>query len=202
MSEPFDEGPDDAKRAEYPVDPLEREAVGLPPLEDYERKPVNPPQLVQASVLLWVAAAVALVVGFVLMILNIDEIADAQVEAWEQAIRAGDPQTDRDITPEQIRSGTPGFVWLLAFGGVMLALLIAVFAYRAREGTRSARTVLLALTALVAVFVVFMPGEYVNLVHWAGLVVAVVALVTLFLPQVNEYFPKLPVTRRRWRDYS
>lgn len=198
---PSDE-PAEPSKDEYPVDKLEREALGLPPLSDDDHKRVEPPQLVRLAVALWLVAALVLTVGFALMVGNTDAIADAQVEAWEEAVRADDPQTDRKITPEQIRSGAPGLVWLLAIGGVMLALLLAVFAYRAREGTRSARSVLAALTALVAVFVLFMPTEYVNFAHWVALVLAVAALVGLFLPQANEYFPKLPVTRKRWRDYT
>lgn len=202
MTQPPPDEPAEPRKDDYPVDKLEREALGLPPLSDDDHKRVQPPQLVRLAVALWLVAALALVVGFALMVANTDAIADAQVEAWEEAIRADDPQTDRDITPEQIRTGAPGLVWLLAIGGVMLALLVAVFAYRAREGTRSARSVLAALTALVAVFVLFMPAEYVNFAHWVALVLAVAALVGLFLPQASGYFPKLPVTRKRWRDYT
>lgn len=199
---PPPEEPAEPRKDDYPVDKLEREAIGLPPLSDDEHKRVEPPQLVRLAVALWLVAALTLVIGFGLMVGNTDAIADAQVEAWEEAVRAEDPQTQRDITPEQIRDGAPGLVWLFAIGGVMLALLLAVFAYRAREGTRSARSVLAALTALVAVFVLFMPAEYVNFAHWVALVLAVGALVGLFVPQAGDYFPKLPVTRKRWRDYS
>lgn len=191
---------------DYPVEKLERESVGLPPLsDDFERKPADPPPLVRLSVLGWLAAAAVLVIGFVLMIVMIDDIADAQVEAWEQALREGDrlSQFDknvREVTAEDVRSGTPGLVWLLAVGGIMLAGLLVVFGYRVREGTRSARSVLFAITALIAAFVIVMPDYFVNYAHWAAVAIAAAALVPLFLPQVAGYFPKLPRTRRPWRE--
>lgn len=187
---------------DYPVDKLEREAVGLPPLEDHERKPIDPPREVRLSLLLWGASALALVAGFVLMITNVDEIAAANVASYEAAVRANDPIMRTDITSADVKGGASGLVWLLGVGGIMLAVLVVLFAYRAREGTRSARSVLIALTVLVLAFAVFMPPVYVNFAHWASVVLAVAALVPLFLPQVSEYFPKLPVTRKRWRDYT
>ncbi|MGH3432890.1 MAG: hypothetical protein ACRDQB_08655 [Thermocrispum sp.] len=197
---PPDEPPEDATSYEYPVDKFERESVGLPPLEEHGRTAVDPPREVRLSVLLWLAAAVALAAGFVLLIANVDDIAAANVASYERAVRAGDPIMRTDITAADVQAGASGLAWLLGTGGIMLAALVVIFAYRVREGTRSARSVLLALTALTAAFAVFMPAEYVNFAHWACVVLAAAALALLFLPQVSGYFPKLPVTRRRWRD--
>lgn len=195
----IDEG-DDRSADEYPVDELERAAAGLPPLSSEPRQ-VEPPQLVQVSVLLWVFAAALLFLASALMIVNMDEITAGNVAAYEEGIKAGDKIVkNRDISAADVKEGTPGLVWLLAIGGAMLAVLVLVFAFRARVGTRSARAVLIALTALIAAFAVFMPEYFINYAHWASVVVAVVAIVPLFLPQVADYFPRLPTVRRSWRD--
>lgn len=200
--EPPEEPPDEQRPMEYPVDPLERASVGLPPLEDQARMPVNPPREVRLSVLLLIGAAVALTLGFILMITDVDAIAAANVASYEEAIRVDDPIIRPDITSTDVQAGASGLVWLLGVGGVMLAILVVIFAYRVREGTRSARSVLIALVVLVLAFAVFMPAVYINFAHWASIVLAAAGLVLLFLPQVSGYFPRLPVTRKRWRDYT
>lgn len=198
--EPPEEPSDDARPLEYPVDRLEREAVGLPPLESAERP--EPPREVRLSVYGLLAAAAALALAFVLMIADVDGIAEANLAAYDAAVKAGDPIMRPDITPADVKAGAAGLAWLLGVGGIMTAALVVLFAYRVREGTRSARSVLIALLVLVLAFAVLMPSAYVNFAHWAAVLLAAVALVPLFLPQVSGYFPKLPVTRKRWRDYT
>lgn len=192
-----DERPDD----HYPVDPLEREAAGLPPLSDDSRERPDPPQEVRFSVMLWALSAGLLVLASALMIIGMDEIIAGNVAAYEEGMRLGDKIVkNRDISAADVKSGTPGLVWLLAVGATMLAVLLLVFAFRAREGTRSARSVLIALTLLMLAFAIFMPEYFVNFAHWAAIAVAVAALVPLFLPQVAGYFPRLPSVRRSWRQ--
>lgn len=198
-----DEEPEPSKGGDYPIDDLEREAAGLPPLTSDRRDKPNPPQLVQLSVTLWLAATLMLIAGFVLLIINADEIAVRLVEVHEQEIRSGQvPKNSIPVSPEQIRAQAPGTVLFLSVGGMMMAALIVLFAYKAREGTRSTRTVLAALTATFALYVVFMHSAFVNAVLVAAVVVACVALVLMFLPSVSYYFPKLPRTTKRWRDYT
>ena len=182
-----------------PTDPLEREAAGLPPLDSGPRSTVPPPREITVSLALWLAAAAATALAFVLMIVDVDDIAEANVAAYNRAVEAGDPIMRTDITADDVRAGASGLVWLLGSGGVMLAMLVVTFAYRMREGTRSARTVLVALALVVVAFCGFMPAEYVNPAHWAGLVLGGVAAVLLFLPAANAYLPKIQAPKRRWR---
>lgn len=192
------ERPDDY----YPVDDLEREAAGLPPLSSDKRE-VNPPALVHYSFLLWILAALVLVAGFVMMVANQREITAQLLDSYEQARRAGDPITTRKgVTPANIAEGVPGLLWLFAAGAFMFAGLFVLFAYKAREGTRSARTVLLALLTAMLVFVIGMPDEFVNFVQFIAVGIGLSALLLLFLPSVSGYFPKLPRVKRRWQDYS
>lgn len=197
-----DETPDPAEdKYAYPTDELERAAAGLPPLSSEGKRDIDPPPLVRAGVTAWLTTAAVLAIGFVLMILNMDDIAASQVDAYERGMRAGDKiVTDREITAADVHNSTPGFVWFLAFGGMTIAVLIAVFAYRAREGTRSARSVLVALAVLIAAFDFGLPSAFINFAHWAALIIAVGATVLLFLPAVDDYFARLPNTRRRWQE--
>ncbi|MPY78994.1 MAG: hypothetical protein GEV04_10955 [Actinophytocola sp.] len=187
----------------YPVDEAERAAMGLPPLSSDRRERPDPPQLVRISVLLWLLAAGVMVAGFVLMLANQREITRELLNAYEVARRAGESIANRQgVSDADVAAGVPGLLWLLLAGSVMIAGLIGLFAYRAREGTRSARTALLLLTAMLLVFVVGMPSAFVNLLHLFALGLAAIAAVLLFLPNVSGYFPPLPKVRRRWQDYS
>lgn len=197
-------GPDDdepGRADDYPIDDLEREAAGLPPLSSDKRE-INPPNLVHYSFLLWIAAAIALFVGFVLLLGNEAEIAASLIEANEEAVRRGEPGAGVDVTPLQIESGVSTLLGILAAGALMFSALWVLFAYKAREGTRSARTVLVALTLVLIAFVFGMPKEFVNFVQVLAVLIACAAAVLLFLPSVSGYFPRLPRTRRRWQDYS
>ena len=63
-----------------------------------------------------------------------------------------------------------------------------LFAYKAREGTRSARTVLTGLAVLSVLFqLLFLQGLFADV----SALLLVIALVLLYLPRVAEYFPKV-----------
>ncbi|MGH3517447.1 MAG: hypothetical protein ACRDQ7_08550 [Haloechinothrix sp.] len=178
-------GPSDDEESD-----LEREAAGLPPKPRLGAAPTfTPPPPVRTSFWLWVASAVVLIAGFVLMVASEREIADALIEG----------NTDRRLTEDQIRGGLYAVLWMLAVGGAMFGVLFVLFAYKAREGTRSARSVLTALTVAVIAFQVLM-WPFMNAVLVTSLVLACVALVLMHLPSVWGYFPPLPRTVRRWRD--
>lgn len=169
---------------------LEREAAGLPPKPRFNGGPAfHPPAPVQASFWLWVASAVVMIAGFVLMIASEQEIAAALIE----------DNTDRRLTEDQIAGGLSAVLWTLAVGGAMFAVLFVLFAYKAREGTRSARSVLTVLVLAMVVFVT-VAWTFMNLVLVFSLALAGVAIVLMYLPSVAEYFPPLPRQVRRWRD--
>lgn len=195
-----DEEPEPSKGGDYPIDDLEREAAGLPPLSDDLREKPKPPPLVHYASLMFGVVAALVVVGFGLLVADGPKIADELVDAFEQAKQAGDPvAAQRGVAPGDVRSGVPALLALLCAGGVMIALLILLFAYQARAGRRSARTVLAALVLIIAAFVIGMPGSFVNPVLIVAVVAGVAGLVLLFLPPVASYFPRLPRTARRWR---
>lgn len=157
-----------------------RRSRGLPPepqLSGQQREPVDPPKPVKASFLVWIASALAMIAGYVYTLTAKQEITDRALELKE----------DPDIPDEQIAEGVTSLLWTLIVGATVFGVLFVLFAYKAREGTRSARTV---LTVLVAVTVLFQlvfsnPG---TIVATFG---AVVALSLMYLPSVAHYFPKV-----------
>ncbi|MFC4001711.1 hypothetical protein ACFS2C_01270 [Prauserella oleivorans] len=160
----------------------QRRARGLPPapsLPGDERPKVNPPTPVKVSFALFLVAGLVLIAGFGLTLTAKQEIIDTLVEM----------NNDERITTDQIASGTTTLLWTLFVGAVVFAVLFALFAYKAREGTRSARTV---LTVLAVVLLLFQLLLFSNLVTLAAAFLALVATALLYLPTVQDYYPKVP----------
>lgn len=142
-------------------------------------EPVRAPTPVNVSCGLWAAAAVLLVAGAVLTLLSKDQVIAEFVGRAQRG----------DVPAEQIAAGATTLLWVLLIGAITYAGLIGLFAYKAREGTRSARSV---LTGLGAVLVL---GQFVlfpNVLTVAAALAAVAALVLMYLPSVAEHYPRVP----------
>jgi magnesium-transporting ATPase (P-type) len=159
----------------------ERRAKGLPPEPapiGEDRPAADPPRLVNISFALWIASSVVLIVAFVVILIGKQTFIDQLVKA----------NKDPRVSPAQIASGTTALLWVLLVGAVVFALLNSLFAYKAREGTRSARTVLTVLTVIVLFVQAFL---FTSVVSAFAALLAIAALVLMYLPSVRDYFPKV-----------
>jgi hypothetical protein len=159
----------------------ERRAKGLPPapmLPGDEPASIDPPKPVQVSFWLWVASGVVFVIGYAIIFLARDRIIDQLIKA----------STNKAVNADQIRSGTTVLLAVLLVGAISFAALYVLFAYKARQGTRSARTVLTVLMAITLVFQLVL--QFASLVTLIGTLIGLVALVLMYLPKVAPYFPK------------
>lgn len=152
------------------------------PASQADPTPDEPPTLVKVSFWLWIAAGLVLVAGFGLTLSAKEQLIQALIQL----------NNDPNISDEQLRQGATSLLWTLFIGAVAFAILFALFAYRAREGIRSARTI---LTVLAAISLIFQVVLFSNLVTLVSALLAVVALVLLYLPSVADYFPKTPRSR-------
>ncbi|MDT8909903.1 hypothetical protein NYF13_03110 [Amycolatopsis sp. PS_44_ISF1] len=142
---------------------------------------VDPPKPVKVSFWLWIAAGVVVIVGQAYTLLIKDQLITELIKQNQQG-------TGAKVAPEQIASGTTTLVWLLLIGAVVFAVLLGLFAWKAREGTRSARSV---LTGLAIVCVLFQIVIFYNFFTLIAAFVLLIALVLMYLPSVAEYFPKV-----------
>ncbi|EHR48839.1 hypothetical protein SacmaDRAFT_0538 [Saccharomonospora marina XMU15] len=160
----------------------QRRSRGLPPAPrppGEERERVDPPTPVKISFVLWLLSGAVLVAGFGYTLTAKEEIIEAILAV----------NNDPNISEEQIRSGATTLLWTLFVGALVFAILFALFAYKAREGTRSARTILTVLAAIVLIFQLVL---FSNLITLAAAFLAIVAVVLMYLPTVADYFPKVP----------
>lgn len=164
----------------------ERPAEGLPPapgLPVDETAPAGPPPApVRVSFWLWIAFAVVFVAGYLVMFLGRKVIIDAIVKS----------NTNTAVTPAQIANSITGVLVGLLVGAVCLAVLFVLFAYKAQQGTRSARTVLTFLIAAVLLFQLVFPFK--GTITLLATLIGLVALALMYLPKTTGYFPK--VSRR------
>ncbi|TNC28792.1 hypothetical protein FG385_04670 [Amycolatopsis alkalitolerans] len=150
-----------------------------PKLPGEEPEPVAPPKPVEVSFWLWVTSGVVFIVGYAIIFFARDRIIDSVIKG----------NTSSAVNPDQIRSGTTVLLAVLLVGAVSFAAMYVLFAYKARQGTRSARTVLVFLMAITVLFQVALPFS--SLVTLVATLVGLIALALLFLPKVTAYFPKV-----------
>ncbi|WP_208024512.1 hypothetical protein [Amycolatopsis pithecellobii] len=145
-------------------------------------EPANPPKAVQVSFWLWVASGIVFLAGYVILFLNRNQLVAQIIKTT----------TDPAATPDRIRSGATQALVIALVGAVCLTALTLLFAWKARQGTRSARTVLVVLTVISLLAQIGLGlGSLITLL---GTLVGLVALLLMFLPKSTTYFPK--VSRR------
>ncbi|MEC3975331.1 hypothetical protein [Amycolatopsis sp. H20-H5] len=136
------------------------------------------PRLVAVSFWFWIASGVVLIAGQVYSLIIKQQLIDALVK------QTNDP----NLSPAKIASGTTTLLWTLFGGAVVFAVLLALFAYKAREGTRSARSV---LTVLAILAVLFQAVVFRSPITVLSALLLVIALLLLYLPASTDYFPKV-----------
>lgn len=150
----------------------------IPPGQTPE--PAAPPTPVRISFVLWVVSGVLLVVNYALVLLYRQRIVDEYLKTNK------DPRVNR----ENLTHGVTIAMMLALIAAVCFAALLILFAWKARQGTRSARTVATALY-VVAVLVQLVTGL---LWSWPTLLSALlgfIALLLMHLPGMGGYFPKV-----------
>jgi hypothetical protein len=157
----------------------ERRAAGLSPVTGQRAPKFAGPRAVNVSFWLWITGVAVLILSQVLSLSLMDQITDSAVKS----------NAVPNFTPDQIRDAVHARLWLLFFGALVFGLLIALFAYKMREGTRSARTVVTVLAVLTTLFnLVFFIGA---LLVVLAILLFVIAVILLYLPSVQPYFPKV-----------
>ncbi|MGW4484064.1 hypothetical protein ACWEOE_09515 [Amycolatopsis sp. NPDC004368] len=164
------------------------EPVRIPPI-DYPPAPPVPgcpeqedgkaPGPVKAAFILTIVASVVLLIGQVVTIVFKHQLVD-------QAVKATPPGRKLDMA--QLESNANLLVWALFVGALCYGVIMVLFAYKAREGTRSARTVVTMLALLGLVFQLGLVRSVFSLVSSLLLVIVVVLL---YLPSTRDYFPKV-----------
>lgn len=138
---------------------------------------VTPPTPVRVSFWLWVVSAVVQVICYIVPVVFRQQIIDQNIRATPQ------------YPAEQVASGTTTFLVVLLVGAASFAAMYVLFAYKARQGTRSARTVLTVFFGIALVFQ-YLFGLFQLVLALVAMLVALVALTLMYLPAARPFFPK------------
>ncbi|GAA1206324.1 hypothetical protein [Prauserella alba] len=159
----------------------QRRARGLPPAPHLPGDPVSeppePPKPVNIGFGLVVAASVVLVLAFVLQLLDKDALTEELIAQ----------NTDENITGAQIAAGVESMLWALVVGAAAIGGLMVLFAWKARQGTRSARTVVTVLVVVTALLSL-LGGGYTVI---GAVLLALGGAALMYLPSVDPYFPRV-----------
>ncbi|MFI5605830.1 hypothetical protein [Amycolatopsis sp. NPDC051903] len=139
----------------------------------------KPPGSIQAAFILTIGASVVLLLGQVVFILFKQQLVDQAVKA----VPAG-----RKVDVAQVESNANTLVWALFVGALCYGAIMVLFAYKAREGTRSARTV---VTLLAVLGLVFQLGIVRSIFSVVSSLLLVIVVILLYLPSTRDFFPKV-----------
>ncbi|WP_181775108.1 hypothetical protein [Amycolatopsis pittospori] len=167
----------------------ERRARGRAPdplLPGQKAPKIDVPTPVAVSFWLWIAAGVILVAGQIALLVLKQELTDGILKQI-----TANPVPGQPVDPAQIASGVEVLLYTLLGGAVTFALLFALFAYKAREGTRSARTVLTVGAVFLVLVELFVLRGTLNVFLLVATLLVAIALILMYLPSVSHHFPKV-----------
>ncbi|WP_410606020.1 hypothetical protein [Amycolatopsis sp. lyj-90] len=142
------------------------------------------PTPVTLSFWLWIATGLTLIAGPAWLQIGRQQVIDEY--SRQNAVQ---PDPALKVDPARIVEGVDVLIRNLFVGAITFALLFGLFAYKAREGTRSARSVLTGLAIFLALVGVFLLGGALFVV--IATLIAAIALILMYLPSVADYFPKV-----------
>ena len=168
---------------EEPVMPTAREAAARR-AQAGRRFEEAAPKTLKWAFYLFVASGVVWVFGSVAALIIKQSLIDEQVKR----------NTDPKISAEQISTAVNQVLWLALILSVAFAVFMALFGYKATEGTRRARTLVTIFGVIVVLFHLLLNGTLIGLL---SAFLALAALALLYSPTARKYFPpRVPVERR------
>ncbi|OXM53321.1 hypothetical protein [Amycolatopsis alba] len=147
---------------------------------------ITAPKPVAISFWLWILAGVVLVAGQIALLVLKQELIDGILKNLKEHPVDGQP-----ADPALVASGVTTLLWMLFGGAITFAVLFALFAYKAREGTRSARTVLTVGAVFLVLVELLVLGGSLNVFLLVATLLVAIALILMYLPSVSDYFPKV-----------
>lgn len=101
-----------------------------------------PPRTLKFSFYFFVASGLVWLISGIIFLINKQVIIDAQVESNDR----------RDISAEQIASAVNQLLWFYLVIALVFTVFLALFGWKATEGTRRARTLVTIFSAIMVIF--------------------------------------------------
>jgi hypothetical protein len=137
-----------------------------------------PPRTLRISFYFFVASGLVWLASMVISLIYKQALIDAEVERMRGE--------DTTLTPDQIASGVTQILWIVLVAAATFTVFLALFGYKAIEGTRRARTLVTIFTSVLVLFHLLLnstpPGILSALLGLTGLAL-------LWSPSARAYFP-------------
>jgi hypothetical protein len=160
--------------ADEPVMPTAREAAARAQAKRRFEEPA--PRTLRISFYFFVVAGVIWLASMVISLIYKQDIIDAQVDASK----------DTDLTPDQIANGVTQILWIVTIAALTFTVFLALFGYKATEGTRRARTLVTIVATVLVLFHLLLNGTPPGIL---SAMFAIVGLALLWSPSARRYFP-------------
>lgn len=135
-----------------------------------------PPRTLRFSFYFFTGAGLIWLLGMVMAFVNKQNIIDASVKANENP----------DLTPQEIANALNQLLWVLTIAALAFTAFLALFGYKATEGTRRARTLVTIFASMLVIFHLLLfqtqPGVL-------SAMFALVGLALLWSRSARKYFP-------------
>lgn len=163
---------------------VELEKAPLPPREETlrakSRAPRNfdepPPRTLKFSFYFFAASGLVWLVSAVIFLINKQVIIDAQVEN----------NTRKDISADQIASAVNQLLWFYLILAAVFAVFLALFGWKATEGTRRARTLVTIFSAIMVIFHLLLFSTQFGIL---SALLAMIGLGLIWSRTARAYFP-------------
>jgi hypothetical protein len=131
------------------------------------------PAVVRYSFWAWIVAGAIGLIDAILFLTVKDALIDATIKQ------------NPNLSVDQIRNGANNLVLFTLISAIVFAALYAYFAYRARDGVRSARTAVTVVGILHLLLSLLFPVSYIVLI---SVLLSIVAIILLYMPAARAYF--------------
>ena len=134
------------------------------------------PRTLRFSFYFFTAAGAIWLLSMIASLIYRQDIIDSEIK------RNKDPK----ITPEQITGAVNQILWIVTIAALAFTVFLALFGYKATQGTRRARTLVTIFAAILVVFHLLLNGTQLGIL---SAMFALVGLALLWSPSSRKYFP-------------
>jgi hypothetical protein len=135
------------------------------------------PRTLRISFYFFLAAGLIWLASMVISMVYKQQIIDAEVER----------NTNRELSADQIASGVTQILWIVLIAALAFTVFLALFGWKATEGTRRARTLVTILATVLVLFHLLLNGTPPGIL---SAMFALVGLALLWSPSARRYFPQ------------
>ncbi|TDV46982.1 hypothetical protein [Actinophytocola oryzae] len=135
-----------------------------------------PPRTLRISFYFFVAAGLIWLISMVASLIYKQDIIDNEIKR----------NTNAKISPDQIATAVNQILWIVTIAALAFTVLLALFGYKATEGTRRARTLVTIFSVVLVLFHLLLNGTQLGIL---SAMFALVGLALLWSPSARRYFP-------------